>query len=43
MTMAEYLKSVRTTTQADVDRVALAHDADDLTASERKAYTEVTK
>lgn len=30
MTMAEYLKSVRTTTQEDVDRVASQHDFADI-------------
>lgn len=36
MTMAEYLKSVRTSTQADVDRVAREHSNDHVTVSERK-------
>ncbi len=35
MTMAEYLKSMRTTTQEEVDALTTAHDADDPTAEER--------
>lgn len=43
MTMAEYLKSSRTTTQAEVDRVANTHRLDHITVTERKAYTEGSK
>ena len=40
MTMAEYLKSVRTTTQADVNRVASLHRNDHVTVTERRTYQE---
>lgn len=40
MTMAEYLRSARTTTQSQVDKIARVHDADDLTPSEREAILE---
>lgn len=32
---AEYLRSKRTSTQADVDRVAAEHDVDDFSARDR--------
>lgn len=37
MTMTEYLRSQRTTTQEDVDKVTRKHDVDDFKPSERLA------
>lgn len=37
-TLARYLRSVRTSTQAEVDQVGAMHDADDLTPVERAAF-----
>lgn len=36
--MAEYLKSQRTMSQADVDDAARAHDVNDLTPEERSSW-----
>lgn len=43
MTMAEYLRSARTTTQAQADKVARVHDAHWLTEAERAAILKGSK
>lgn len=37
-TLAQYLRSVRTSTQAEADRIGAMHDANDLTPVERAAF-----
>lgn len=37
-TLAQYLRSVRTSTQADVNRIGALHDADDFRPEERAAF-----
>lgn len=37
-TLAQYLRSVRTSTQEDVNRIGAQHDADDLSPVERAAF-----